>query len=481
MRHLFFVLFLVNILFAYWSSPENLGIASVDDINPQSCRMQILFYASQTCLVWQTDLNGNWDIFSRFGAYTWSDTFRITTNIASDINPSVAYDNARNCFWCVWQNNNAGNWDIYVSQGNISSGWSAPFQLTVDVLDDELASVYVNNDTVWVIWQDTLNILSTCYDGTWSAPIPVTNDSVISNIHPKINACHNHPFVVWERNGDIYYSEFLSGSWQTPQAITTDPYNDINPEISYANLYTEGVWVVWQSDRDGNYEIYTTAYDTLSVHYRLTSNDSADITPSPLFYAIPIRQYSAPPVTAFSTNRNGSYDIYTYFNYLCYDTIPVDTTPSEDILPVMTGCDDVYIWVLWQTDRNSDWDIYGSYIYYPGGIGESDNYYIKSKGNLTVSPNPFKQTTDIQMQDVRSMKQDFSLRIYDVSGRIVKSFNLISPASLREAGRAGVLPLASIMYWDGTDNSGFRLPAGVYFVRLENESEALTEKVVLVE
>ncbi len=465
MRKVFVIVFLMKISFAWWSPPMNLGITGADDINPQTCRKQLV-QSPYTCLVWQTNLNGNWDIFSRFSDLTtWRDTLRITAVVAADINPSVAYDSARDCIWCVWQNNNAGNWDIYVSQGNISSGWLTPFQLTVDVVDDELPSVYVNNDTVWVIWQITRNILSAYYDGTiWSTPIPITNDSVFSNTNPKINGRYDHPFVVWGRDdGDIYYSEYLSASWLTPQPITTDPANDINPDLCTFDDWgsIEGVHVVWQSDRDGNYEIYTTAYDTLNVHYRMTNNGSADITPSPLYFIAVTRQ-EGPPLTAFSTNRNGNYDIYANWYWSPFSD-PVDTAGSEDILPTTTGVG-FYIWLLWQTDRNTDWDIYGRYMYV-GGIEESYTYDFKSRDALIVTPNPFRNKTDIrwQMEDERLKTEDISLKIYDASGKLVRNFSL-----------------PTTVFWDGTDNSGLRLPEGVYFVRLENESEALTEKVVLI-
>ncbi|NOR17426.1 T9SS type A sorting domain-containing protein [candidate division WOR-3 bacterium] len=478
MKKIFVIVFLINISFAWWSSPVNLGISGADDINPQTCRVQLIFYP-QTSLVWQTNLSGNWDVFSRFSyGGTWNDTLRITTDIACDSCPSVAYDFTRDCFWCAWQNNSAGNWDIYVSQSNIDA-WSTPYQLTTSSADDELPSVYVNLDTVWLVWQravtDSVNIYSAYYDGTtWATPSPITDDANINNIRPKINGRYDHPFLVWQREDDIYYSEFLSGVWQSPQPITTDPGNDCNPEL--ANIcepawppYTYGVWVVWQSDRDGNYEIYTTAYDTLDVHYRLTFNDSVDITPNPLFYMALVEQ-SMPAVTAFSTNRDGDYDIYTYFDYWYIDTlIPVDTTNSEDILPVMTG-GDVYIWVLWQTNRNTDWDIYGSSIFV-GGVEESNAYDTKTVAKLTINPNPFKQITEIRYQigiDSRQ-KSVVSMNIYDVTGRLVKNFSRLTLDAQRP----------TFLFWDGTDIHGQSLPQGIYFVQLKNKTETLTEKVVL--
>ncbi len=495
MRKILVIVFLINISFAWWSSPMNLGITGADDINPQTCRMQLMFYP-HTCLVWQTDLNGNWDIFSRFSyGGTWGDTLRVTTDVSTDSCPSVAYDFSRDCFWCAWQNNSTGYWDIFVAQTDTSGGWLSPYQLTTSDADDESPSVYVDFDTVWVVWQhsvtDSTNIYSTYYDGTtWATPAPITSDSNVSNIHPKINSRYNHPIVVWERGDefsqhDIYYSEYLSGTWQLPQPITTDLGHDCNPEITSeidpGGNDTYGSWVVWQSDRDGNYEIYSTGYDTFNVCHRLTFDDSTDITPNPLFFDA-VTQDNGPTCTAFSTNRNGNADIYTHFAYWGgADTIvPVDTDPADDISPVMTG-GNMYIWVLWQTDRNTDWDIYGSYIFV-GGVEESKVYNTKATADLTIYPNLFRQKTKISFCIEHTNRRTRSsygtgrakgaeLKIYDATGSVVKNFSLPTAYSL----------LPATIFWDGTNSKGERLPPGVYFVRLENESEALTEKVVLIE
>ena len=130
------------------------------------------------------------------------------------------------------------------------------------------------------------------------------------------------------------------------------------------------------------------------------------------------------------------------------------------------------------------------------GIKEGQIAHYQSHiPNLSILPNPFREITnlkfqfgrgDIQMQDARSKKQDFTLKIYDVSGRVIRSFDLSSPASLRETGRAGLLPLASTISWDGTDQNDRMVPAGVYFVRFvvnpvgEAGDYQKTEKAVLL-
>jgi flagellar hook assembly protein FlgD len=69
------------------------------------------------------------------------------------------------------------------------------------------------------------------------------------------------------------------------------------------------------------------------------------------------------------------------------------------------------------------------------------------------------------------MMQDISLCIYDATGRQVKSFN---PES-------SIMNHESMFSWDGTDDRGKRLPAGIYFVELNTPERSGSGKVVLLE
>ncbi|MCX7996006.1 MAG: C25 family cysteine peptidase [candidate division WOR-3 bacterium] len=96
---------------------------------------------------------------------------------------------------------------------------------------------------------------------------------------------------------------------------------------------------------------------------------------------------------------------------------------------------------------------------------------------LKIYPNPFRNRCVIQTQiPLSSENTNYNLwapyiAIYDASGRLVKSFSLASNNKNR----------VSSVLWQGTDNRGYRLPSGVYFVRLETGDFTKIEKVVLLE
>jgi CubicO group peptidase (beta-lactamase class C family) len=92
---------------------------------------------------------------------------------------------------------------------------------------------------------------------------------------------------------------------------------------------------------------------------------------------------------------------------------------------------------------------------------------------LQVTPNPFTQMTDIRYQitDNGTIHSDESanLKIYDVSGRLVKDFGQLSVADQK-----------SSVQWSGDDKAGRNLPCGVYFVTMHAGEYSETKKVMLV-
>jgi len=91
----------------------------------------------------------------------------------------------------------------------------------------------------------------------------------------------------------------------------------------------------------------------------------------------------------------------------------------------------------------------------------ADNY-------LTVSPNPTSDATDIRYQI--SDNTNVTLEIYDVSGKLVRSFNLESSIMNRE----------SALSWRGDDNVGRRVPGGAYFIKFKAGDYRTTTKLLLI-
>ncbi len=107
-------------------------------------------------VAYETDRNGNRDIAVRWRDYSgnmaqgWSAERLLTTDPASDMKPTVAYDGHGN-YWVAWESERNGNKDIYISRFD-GTEWSGPFQVTsspgseeepVLACDDKTGRVYL--------------------------------------------------------------------------------------------------------------------------------------------------------------------------------------------------------------------------------------------------------------------------------------------------------------------------------------------------
>jgi len=88
-------------------------------------------------------------------------------------------------------------------------------------------------------------------------------------------------------------------------------------------------------------------------------------------------------------------------------------------------------------------------------------------------PNPFNSLTAIRYSLAKSVDYGrpsaVSLRIYDISGRLVKTFDLTD----------GQSPTNQVI-WNGIDEKGQRVAPGVYFYKLETNGYKNTKKLILL-
>jgi hypothetical protein len=455
---LFLSLVILNALSGQpWSPRIDFGIDGADDTDPHTCRAAVYL----SCLVWESDVHGNQDIISRFINYgDLTDTMSITLNADSDINASVAFDYTRDCFWCVWQSDRNGNWDIFTAYGDSENGWSAPYELGSDTLDDINPSVYVDYDTVWVVWNSGGRVQAVHFaGGVWSSSQSISTCS--DSTQPCINGRNSNPLVVWSSYDLVYYSVCTDTIWTAPELITTGYEYARFPEIcteSWYSPYCNGAWIVWQAYSDyPDWNIHVTKYDTFDVNYQVTVHDSMDITPCPLFFlAIDGFRQMRPGCTAFCTNRNGNYDIYA--DWLGYFIEPVDTSPANDNNPVLTQSG-FHLWAFWQTDLDGDWDIYARFIDF-NAIEEFAAAGTRENKIISAAPNPFSRSTRITW-NLEELHCDHIV-VFDICGRKVRKLNING--------------LQGDMIWYGDDDNKKPLPGGVYFIGVGNKAK---QKIII--
>jgi len=89
--------------------------------------------------------------------------------------------------------------------------------------------------------------------------------------------------------------------------------------------------------------------------------------------------------------------------------------------------------------------------YSPGGVGEKNTALpVPAKMHLSAHPNPFSKSVRVSFGSANT--GPIRLTVYDLSGRLVKTLKTTE----------------TNVTWLGDDESGKKLPAGIYFIRAEN-------------
>jgi len=103
----------------------------------------------------------------------------------------------------------------------------------------------------------------------------------------------------------------------------------------------------------------------------------------------------------------------------------------------------------------------------PSGSSEDEKDIVPF--SFSALPNPFNTKIRIECSGI-SGEPKIGLKIYDASGRLVKDFLLPTSNSL----------LPTVITWDGRDRNGFKLPAGVYYLKLKSGTKHLVKKLILL-
>ena len=90
----------------------------------------------------------------------------------------------------------------------------------------------------------------------------MVNDVNGTASHPRVGDDPGMGYSVWhdsrDGNTEIYLSQFYANTPYSDVRLTEDPASSTNPDIATYTPVASEWWVVWQDNRDGNWEIYMT-------------------------------------------------------------------------------------------------------------------------------------------------------------------------------------------------------------------------------
>ncbi|MFH1287110.1 MAG: hypothetical protein ABII25_00235 [bacterium] len=358
-------------------------------------------------IVWQDLENDIYQIYyKKFDIEKgWEPDIKLTEGSASAANPKLTVDKYNNLHF-VWRDNRDGNYEIYYKYFD-GEKWSGDFRLTNDPASSEKPEIAVDNyQNVHVIWRDNRDRTYAIYYKKWNgktweidqrlsnidnASASTTNPAVTADILGVIH-------VVWQDNRDgnyeIYYKKF-DGKWSEDSRITNDKHNSYNPKIisdSAANLH-----LVWHNrEKDLSY-----------IYYKKFSS------PRPLIKAVKDTKVNtdtgaagqAEPGLAINTHGNtficwadvrlGEFNSDIYAQIYNKDftkegnnfRINTDKKTSTQGHPRVSLFSNDYFGVVWQDERNGNMDIYCQ-IYDAGGDPKGDNFKINDDQTESVQNQP---------------------------------------------------------------------------------------------
>lgn len=220
-------------------------------------------------VVWTDYRTGKYQIFykrSTDAGLNWSPDTCLSHDTSYAVTASVT--SAASNVFVVWQGFQEGNYKIYYLRSTDGgASWSTDSRLTNGSGSETSSSPALFGPYVHVVWRDTRNMRndlyykrSSDYGMTWSADTCLCNAQNDRN-DPSVSVSGSNVHAIWSDtrdgppNWEIYYKRSTNSgfSWSPDVRLTNDANRSIRPSLAVSGPM---VHVVWEDNRDGNYEIY---------------------------------------------------------------------------------------------------------------------------------------------------------------------------------------------------------------------------------
>jgi len=370
--------------------------------------------------------------------------FAVYSYSADTVNLAYSYDrgqnwNANSFFATQWGNSHYPSLDVYntlpyvVSEGD-SGGqgdiflkcpfdYSIPQRVSFTPGHSTLPAIVIDDSfNTHIVWQDNtdgnweIHYCCAHYDTSVSAVVNLSDNIDISDIYPSISIYNgNEIHVVWERYDPSCYSPysivhryFSGGNWSVEDTLAGSTYIPLHhPSLDFCH----GEWDIsgaWEDSSAGNLDVYF--YQGNLSGFELTSGQSR--------YPVVSTMSTVWSYAYWEDNSDGYDDIYgiPYYNpgrqnYYKFR----DVYGDEDMhYPNVTNC-----YVIWTQGDIAPYKVMFACEGYPIGIEEKQDGDVNIP-KLQVTPNPFTAVLSVKCSGINKEPKN-NLRIYDMSGRLVKS------------------------------------------------------------
>ncbi len=432
------------------------------------------------------------------GGLTWSADTRLTYETSPKQFPAVAA--AGQNVYVAWTDFRDGFFlQVYFKRsadGGIS--WDADTRISNNIRDQRYPTIAADGSAVHIAWEKNIVgfgediVYRHSLDGgiTWGAEIDLSN-SIYGEMKPNIAVSGQQVHVAWNDNRnsteDIYATSSADGgnSWGLNYRLTHKPFNWMYSRYPSVAASGANAWVVWEDSRTGNGELFYTHNGAPACN--MTASAGTD---EHLYYGYEPGQCKAKSVTI--TNGTGP---FTYNWTLSRPLLPGESMTGNNTGEVTVCLMDTAELCVAVTDANDCHATDCAMIYAEDvrcGTGNNQKVILCHNGNticvdanavpahvahgdyvgpcttttipgggltegqqdeFMIFPNP--STGDFRI-NLDAGNDDKHIRIFDMTGRIVKEFT---------ASRSLVIHLEA---------------PGTYFVQLQTGRQLLTKKLVVV-
>lgn len=419
--------------------------------------------------VWQDSRDANREVYYKRSTdlgITWGPDTRLTYDSSLSYFPSVSFSGAD--VHVVWVDYRDGNYEIYYKRSTDSGvSWGSDIRLTNDRNSSIYPSLAASGSDVHVVWEDIrsgdLEIYykhSTDSGSSWSPDIRLTYYSGLS-FYPSIASFDTMVHVVWQddRDGDfeIYYkrSSDRGMTWGPDTRLTQDTAQSRRPCVAVSG---SKVHVVWDDDRDVRL-YYPEIYYKRSSDWGLTWGSDTRLTYDTSYSLYPsVAALGSGVHVVWKESRDGNEEIYykasrdsgvTWFSDV---NLTNDTNNSVSPSVALSGTG---VHVLWYDTRDGNAEIY--YVRNPSGnsgITEEVNNSDHNENRFLWVRSPVRDFLFVHYR--LPFDETMHLFIYDLLGRKVRVLR-------EEFERSGRHDLKIPLY-------GMNLAPGIYFISLESFS-----------
>jgi hypothetical protein len=232
--------------------------------------------------------------------------------------------------------------------------------------------LYSHGQQMYNIPYQDMNISARSFNGTaWSSEQIVDNRAGNQGWWGGASLAVSPSGTLWafyeaelsQTQFEIYYSTNNGSGWTTPARLTNNPGQDVRPVATFDSR--GNLIVVWESDRDGEKDLYVKYYNgtSWSSDSRLTTDLGEDMKPAIT------TDGSGSVLVAWESDRTGNKDIFmkAFDGVAWTPDLQVTTDAHSDEQVRITGSRSGGAMLVWETDRNGygDKDIYAKILQMP--------------------------------------------------------------------------------------------------------------------